>query len=35
MGHEAVWNSHPKDYGKGGRRWCAALRGVVGGMGCE
>jgi len=21
MGHDAVWNSHPKDYGKGGRSW--------------
>jgi hypothetical protein len=21
MGFEAVWNSHPKEYGKGGRRW--------------
>ena len=21
MGHENVWNSHPKEYGKGGRTW--------------
>lgn len=24
MGHSDVWNSHPKDHGKGSRQWCAA-----------
>ena len=21
MGHDAVWNSHPKNYGEGSRKW--------------
>lgn len=27
MPFETVWNAHPKDHGKGSRRWCAAAAG--------
>ena len=23
MGHNEIWASHPANYGKGSRRWCA------------
>jgi ribosomal protein S14 len=31
MGHDAVWNSHPKNYGKGSRKWCVGLIGRLSG----